>query len=407
MIKYFIILFTSFLFITNTLVGYEFNANTRTLNVSSFEELIIVPRIIRHKVKTITGITPPAPNDEAKWGIIFNFYGAIGKIENNDVPWKNNVCFPTGITYRRFVFALNIPDIAFDWNDIPEYIKKDCRRLFTNNSNIFNDIYTHLPNLKRIYFYGTKLPAIVYGKNIFGGTISEPTTKLIKFQAPNVEYNADAFIECPNLQFIRFKKSSGVITIMIIDDLTNLPTEQNSNITKVIITDAINEATSDNIIALKDLYENLEDIEITEYDLIGEQLFYDADATWLKSFTAHKVHMVGQAAFYQCAALKSIYLPNATTINPSAFWDCINLTDVFLPTATSIGVAVFNNCTALENLYLCSSGSFAITTKANLSDDFTYIPANNINLYLEAGDASIGTKVWEKITFKNILECSP
>ena len=395
-----------FLFVANTLEGYEYTPDKATLNVSSFDELIKVPRIIRHKVRTITGIDAPAQNDEEKWEIIFQLYGAINKVGNDDVPWNNNVCFPAGITYRRFVFALYIPDISFDWDDIPVYIKKDCLRLFTTNNTIFKDIYTHLPYLKRIYFYGTKLPATISGENIFGGTITEPTTRLIKFQASNVEYKADAFIECPNLHIMQFKKSSGIITEMIIDDLTNLPTEQNENIIKVIITDATNLMTSSNIISIKNLYENLEDIELTEWSgVIDDRLFYDAGATWLKYFTAHNVYLIGQSAFYNCTALENVYLPNATGIYEYAFYDCTALTDIYLPKANSIGNSAFYNCTALENLYLCSSGSFTSSIKTILSAVLASIPATNINLYLQSGDVSIGTKVWGTATFKSISEC--
>ncbi len=407
MVKKFLIAITFLLFGTNILVGYEFKPEIATLNVSSYEELIRVPRIIRCKVIAVTGIDAPAQNDEEKWGPIFDLYFGINKVGNDDVPWKNNTCFPAGIGYRRFAFALDVFTDGFDWADIPEYIKKDCKRLFTNNGGIFKGIYTHLPCLKRIYFYGTKLPATTTGQNIFGGTAAEPTDKLIKFQAPNVEYKASAFIECPNLTMMQFKESSGIATTMIIDDLTNLPTEKNENITKVIITDATTTLIPDHITALKALYENLEDIEITEYaGIIANQLFYNANATWLKSFSADKVTEIGVSAFYNCTSLTDIYLPEAVVINASAFYDCTSLKDIYLPKANSIGTYVFYNCTLLENLYLCSNGSFTGSSTTNVSDILNTMPATviNMNLYLGSG-ASIGTTSWQGITFKSISEC--
>lgn len=52
-------------------------------------------------------------------------------------------------------------------------------------------------------------------------------------------------------------------------------------------------------------------------------------------------------AFYNCSALTSINVPNATLIGTEAFRDCSALTSVDFPLVTSIGTSSFYNCRSL------------------------------------------------------------
>ena len=62
--------------------------------------------------------------------------------------------------------------------------------------------------------------------------------------------------------------------------------------------------------------------------------------------TEYSVTIIGEKAFYQCAGLTSITIPNSvTTIGDWAFAYCEGLTSVSIPNSvTSIGKFAFRNC---------------------------------------------------------------
>jgi len=66
------------------------------------------------------------------------------------------------------------------------------------------------------------------------------------------------------------------------------------------------------------------------------------------------VTAIGNQAFYQCATLETITIPNTVTnIGSSAFYYCQGLTSIEIPNSvTNIGSWAFHNCTVLESVTL-------------------------------------------------------
>lgn len=69
----------------------------------------------------------------------------------------------------------------------------------------------------------------------------------------------------------------------------------------------------------------------------------------LLEFTSDTVIDVGADAFAE-SGLKSVNLPNATSVILNAFSECENLTTVSMSKLTNLGIGVFKNCTSLKNV---------------------------------------------------------
>ncbi|MBQ9469906.1 MAG: leucine-rich repeat domain-containing protein [Bacteroidales bacterium] len=65
-----------------------------------------------------------------------------------------------------------------------------------------------------------------------------------------------------------------------------------------------------------------------------------------------KLKVVGTGAFYNCASLTSVVLPDATTISQFAFRGCTSLSSVRLPEVITIRASAFLNCTSLSTAHL-------------------------------------------------------
>lgn len=103
----------------------------------------------------------------------------------------------------------------------------------------------------------------------------------------------------------------------------------------------------------------------------------------------YKVVRIGTGAFYRCASLVSVAIPDGvTTISSTAFRDCISLTSVTLPASLkSIGEGVFYGCVTLLSISIpdgvTSIGRNAFRDCSSL-----------ITISLPAGVRSIGTEAF-------------
>ena len=141
---------------------------------------------------------------------------------------------------------------------------------------------------------------------------------------------------------------------------------------------------------------------------------------------AYSVKSIGNYAFYDCAGLTSIELPEGvTSIGNYAFCGCTGLTSVEIPSSvTSIGNAVFYDCAGLTSIEifanLTSIGSYVFIGCTGLTSVVSYIAAEDLfainagtfsgidndacTLYVPAGAKSTyaATNGWKKFT--NIVE---
>ena len=83
---------------------------------------------------------------------------------------------------------------------------------------------------------------------------------------------------------------------------------------------------------------------------IGESAFRECSA--LKSVNSPKVTSIWADAFLECSALANVNFPEATWIGNSAFSRCYALTSVNFPEATWIGNSAFGACYALTSVNL-------------------------------------------------------
>ncbi|MBQ9471185.1 MAG: leucine-rich repeat protein [Bacteroidales bacterium] len=83
------------------------------------------------------------------------------------------------------------------------------------------------------------------------------------------------------------------------------------------------------------------------------------------TFSAAKLNMLGQRAFYNTTSLVSVNLPNTTAIEQQAFAICVSLKDAHLPAATRIEANAFAQCGSLTAIHLPKISSL---TRINIFD---------------------------------------
>jgi hypothetical protein len=90
------------------------------------------------------------------------------------------------------------------------------------------------------------------------------------------------------------------------------------------------------------------DITLDDITTIGNQAFWDCTA--LKTVSLPETTSVGSFAFWRCTSLETVSLPEATSIDNNAFQYCAALKTVSLPEATSIGNSAFYSAAGTGNL---------------------------------------------------------
>lgn len=92
-----------------------------------------------------------------------------------------------------------------------------------------------------------------------------------------------------------------------------------------------------------------------EYTVTGleSQVFWEGRENLTKVILPSTIKTIGNRAFNECSALKSVDLSACTTIGYEAFYCCTALTSVGdLSACTSIGAGAFNHCSALTSVDL-------------------------------------------------------
>ena len=92
---------------------------------------------------------------------------------------------------------------------------------------------------------------------------------------------------------------------------------------------------------------------INTIDVLGDDAVIDSIINrTITEFKDNVLTNVGQYAFYDCTALETVDLPNATKIETYAFSGCSALKSIDMPSVTAIGNYAFQKCTALTEVYL-------------------------------------------------------
>ncbi len=181
----------------------------------------------------------------------------------------------------------------------------------------------------------------------------EGCTNLTTISIPNsiTEIDDSAFENCSNLYVVRYggtKSQWNSISIR----------EDNSYLTRSIIicTDGVftyySTVEIDNLI-----YKINDDLTATVVGYKGDIKEIIIPSTIQFEGYTFNVTRIGEDAFYKCASLTNITIPNSVTrIDRSAFYDCTSLSSVAIPdSVTSIGENVFCNCTSLTNITIPNS----------------------------------------------------
>lgn len=136
----------------------------------------------------------------------------------------------------------------------------------------------------------------------------------------------------------------------------------------------------------------LKTVVITGGDSIGAQAFYNC-ANLQSVSIPDTVTTIGNAAFSGCSSLASITIPDSvTTLGRHALSNCGSLTSVIIPNSViSIGEYAFYNCTNLESITIPFVGASIDGTD---NTRFNYIFGGNVPASLKSviitGGSSIG-----------------
>lgn len=86
-------------------------------------------------------------------------------------------------------------------------------------------------------------------------------------------------------------------------------------------------------------------------DVLGDDAVFDSiiERT-IQEYKDNTITQVGQYAFFRCAALNTVHVPNATKLDTSAFSGCNALVDIVADKVATIGAGVFTDCKALKSV---------------------------------------------------------
>jgi hypothetical protein len=105
---------------------------------------------------------------------------------------------------------------------------------------------------------------------------------------------------------------------------------------------------------------------INTIDVLGDDAVIDSiiDRS-ITEFKDNVITIVEQYAFYGCANLRIVDLPNVTTVNSYAFKACTSLTEINIPKCSSDGRSIFNSCTSLKKIVLPAVTSIMTESASN------------------------------------------
>lgn len=185
----------------------------------------------------------------------------------------------------------------------------------------------------------------------------------------------------------------------------------------------VNMGSITNMSALFSGFSNLKTVELPETTSLAAYCFQSC--TSLTDISIPACTFIGSNAFNGCLSLSSIELPNVTSIQALAFFGNDALVSVSIPTATSISTRAFEHCDSLEKIHLPKLSylqSFVFRSCATLkeidaplcSNYYTasnYFPWSNVTTleYVTMGLTSvtgIGLKGQQNLKYASLPSCT-
>jgi hypothetical protein len=110
-------------------------------------------------------------------------------------------------------------------------------------------------------------------------------------------------------------------------------------------------------------------------DVLGDTVVaYMLVGRTIESFADDIITAIGNRAFYECSALVSVDIPNATSITQYAFYGCSALASVNIPNVTNIGTDAFDKCNALVSIDMPKVTSLVSTFQNSIALASVNIP---------------------------------
>lgn len=211
---------------------------------------------------------------------------------------------------------------------IPDSVTEIGERAFACCTNIKNLIIP--ANVEKIG-YNT----FFYCKNLQSVTIPD-----------DIWIDSDAFADCLTLREVTVPVSSFYHLISACASGANAEDSSTGKNIKVVVT---GEFEND---SLEDFRNALISLKNREYNYMLRSTFIDLDLS-----NTTELDEIGEKAFFSCANLSSIVIPNSVTeIGNEAFYDCRSLESVTIPNSvTTIGDYAFFGCTSLANVTIPNS----------------------------------------------------
>ena len=113
---------------------------------------------------------------------------------------------------------------------------------------------------------------------------------------------------------------------------------------------------------------------------------------YLRTVNLPNVTSIGDSVFSGCTKLTSIDLPNVTSIGINGFYNCTKLTSIDLPNVTSIGIATFQACSSLTKIIIGTDSDICTLKSTDAFRDtpiasgmgYIYVPDDKVDTYKSA-----------------------
>ena len=134
--------------------------------------------------------------------------------------------------------------------------------------------------------------------------------------------------------------------------------------------------------------------KLEESELV--KLINDIFTNNVVNLSSDKIKKINMSMKNVCPNLRTVNLPNVTSIDDSVFSGCTKLTSIDLPNVTSIGIATFQGCSSLTKIIIGTDSDICTLKSTNAFRDtpiasgmgYIYVPDDKVDTYKSANDWS-------------------